>query len=123
MVVGDFNAHITEVGTQKEDYNSKLLKSIVEINNLIILNLDDKCSGEITWSKNDLHSTIDYVLTNEDMLSKVDNMIIDDNKDIFDRSDHHMIKLQINTKIEIQPENQTKIINYLSYKEEDLLIK
>ena len=40
LVIGDFNGHIEEIGYQKENKNGKLMKSIIERNNLYLLNLN-----------------------------------------------------------------------------------
>ena len=39
----------------------------IDKNNLILLNGHAECLGEITWPQNEKISTIDYIITNEDM--------------------------------------------------------
>ena len=51
LLIGDFNGHIKELGKQKEDYNGKILKSIIDRHNLELLNLNKNCEGEITHGK------------------------------------------------------------------------
>ena len=123
LIIGNFNGHIAEIGYQKENYNGKIMKSFVDRHNLSILNLLDECSGKITWSRGIQYSTIDYMLANENLLKRVISLNIDDNKEVFDLSDHHMMKLNLNLT-NINENNQEKNINisYLSYKENDLKV-
>ena len=63
--MGDFNGHIGIIGQQKEDKNGKFVKQLAELYNMSILNMDEKCTGESTWSRNNVSSTIDFVLIND----------------------------------------------------------
>ena len=58
---------------------------------LNILNLDIRCSGEITRRQNDNISTIDYVLANENLYKIFNKMLIDENNEIIDFSDHNIM--------------------------------
>ena len=49
MIIGDFNGHIDGLGYQREDYNGKIVLELVNENNLLLMNTDEKCSGKYTW--------------------------------------------------------------------------
>ena len=70
--------------------------SFIDRFNLYILNLDQNCSGEITWKRNEMESVIDFAITNSKMYGDFNKMTIDDNWDIIDISDHCLITIQIN---------------------------
>ena len=118
MIIGDFNGHIQEIGYQKEDYNIKVIKDIASKHNFIILNMDDRCKGKTTWERNQQKSTIDFVLINEEMSKITNKMNIDENKNIFDLSDHNLLELEIiagNSKINFK--NKWTKTEYISFKE------
>ena len=56
-----------------------------------ILNGTPQCAGEITRSQNDFESAIDLVLVNGKPLNNYTYMNIDEDKNIFDLSDHILI--------------------------------
>ena len=55
------------LGNQKLNRNGKRVIDIIENFNCNLLNLDDKCNGELTWAQGEYNSVIDFVLANEDM--------------------------------------------------------
>jgi len=67
LFLGDFNGHIEILGNQKINQNGKKLMSFIDRFNLYILNLDQNCSGEITWKRNEMESVIDFAITNSKM--------------------------------------------------------
>jgi len=95
IILGDFNGHIEGIGKQKEDINGKIVKKFINDYRLVLLNIDSKCEGEITWERGDQNSTIDFVLVNSEMYEIVDYMRIDEKGDIFDLSDHKLIEIQL----------------------------
>jgi len=76
MIIGDFNGHIEELGKQNEDKNGKMIKSFINDFQLILLNLDNKCSGMITWQRGEFKSVIDYALVNSKLYEMVETMKI-----------------------------------------------
>ena len=59
IIVGDFNGHINGLGYQKQDRNGDMILEWINNNNMVLLNLDDKCEGNITWQRNEQKSVID----------------------------------------------------------------
>ena len=56
ILLGDFNGHIKELQMQKENYNGKRLKNIIDRYNLYLINTSEKCKGKITWQRNEQKS-------------------------------------------------------------------
>lgn len=56
---------------------------------MILLNGNVRCNGETTWESRGLKSAIDFILVNQDMYSKFINMIIDEEREKYDLSDHN----------------------------------
>ena len=61
MVLGDFNGHVGFLGDQREDRNGKFVINLVNNNNMMMVNCDEKCKGMYTWGKRGQRSVIDYV--------------------------------------------------------------
>ena len=95
MLLGDFNGHVGFLGSQKEDKNGKFVSDLMSKNKMILLNCDEICSGLYTWGKREQKSVIDYVLVNSKMYQQVSKMIIDENQELLDLSDHNMITVLI----------------------------
>ena len=91
MVLGDFNGHLGFLGPHPMNKNGELLYKLVDKHNLIWLNGHPECTGEITWEQKDMRSVIDYILVNNKMHDNFINLKIDDNKEIFDLSDHNLL--------------------------------
>ena len=90
LVMGDFNGHVGFKGEQKVNTNGEIILE------LIMLNDDCKCTGgEFTWSRNEQRSVIDYVLATNQVYRKFKSMHIDEEKDIFDMSDHNPIEVEL----------------------------
>ena len=131
VMVGDFNAHVgnDDLGIENNspyiNQNGQKLRSLVERRNLFFINSTTKCNG--TWTREDPNGTksiIDYVITNENALDNINNMIIDENHDLkFTRymktkkgcneipSDHNTITFELSGKRRKQAEKIT-IWNY-----------
>ena len=116
ILLGDFNGHIGTVGNQKENRNGRLVKQLAEFHNLTILNLHDKCEGEATWSRNNLSSTIDFVLINEKMNNAFTGMNIDENQERCDLSDHNLIEVNFRWNTRINWNKEQERLQNLYYK-------
>ena len=90
LVLGDFNGHIDGLGYQVQDFNGEIVLNLMNFNNLIFMNMDIRCEGMYTWERGLQRSVIDYVLINNKMHKLVDKIKIDEDKEIFDLSDHDM---------------------------------
>ena len=64
VVLGDMNAHVGFLGEQELNRNGERLLNLMDECRLIMLNLDDRCRGEITREENGHKSVIDFVLVN-----------------------------------------------------------
>ena len=92
IVMGDFNGHIGLIGNQRLDRNGKFVKKLMDEKNMTLLNLEEKCDGSVTWEKNGSKSTIDFILTNNEASKGFMEMKIDEEKEIYDLSDHNLIQ-------------------------------
>ena len=120
MIIGDFNGHIDGLGYQRKDYNGKIVLELVNENNLLLMNTDEKCSGKYTWESGNKKSVIDYLLSNEKMYRLVEKVIVDEDKEFFDLSDHNMIKMEINIRHTGMNKGNQIVKEYLSTRTEDL---
>ena len=113
LVVGDFNAHIGILG-ERINKNGKLLEDLIEQSNLVNLNRTPECSGKITRNIREQKTTIDYALANRKMFGYYKKKKIDENKELFDLSDHCMIDLTLELEVEkLEEEKRTIEINCL----------
>ena len=62
---------------------------------LILLNMDGRCKGQITWQRKDQQSVIDFVIVNGRCYKWFEEMIIDEDREKFDLSDHNMITVSM----------------------------
>ena len=93
MIMGDFNGHLGWIGDQKLDENGKIVKEIAYKYNMTIANMDEKCTGQITWRRGEQKSAIDYMLINSKLYSKMEAMNIDEKKEQYDLSDHNVVQI------------------------------
>ena len=91
IILGDFNGHTGFLGHQKLDNNGQFIIELMDKHSLILLNNDPNCKGLYTWSRKDQKSVIDYILVNKTMYDRFLDMNIDENKEILDISDHHLM--------------------------------
>lgn len=91
ITCGDFNAHLGYLGDQDENENGRLVNLFIEESGLILMNIDEKCTGTYTWERGEWKSAIDLVLTNERVYGKFKKMMIDERREVLDISDHCMI--------------------------------
>ena len=118
LILGDFNGHIDELGYQKQDRRGDMVMEWIIDYGMVLLNMDDKCQGIYTWERQEQKSVIDFVLASKEMYDEIRNMNIDDNKEVFDLSDHNMIIIEIKTVG--RHSGKVSKREYLSNKEEDL---
>jgi len=123
LLIGDFNGHIEGLGRQNEDVNGKMIKEILNKHNLILMNLDNKCEGMITWQKAEQKSVIDFALVNVEMYNLIKKLKIDEQGDIFDISDHKLFDIELNIKTNPKKEKKWKWIErkYISTRKEHLI--
>lgn len=107
IILGDFNSHVGFLGPQSINKNGELLLELIDNNNLVMLNGHPDCIGEITWSQRERESTIDFVLVNNTLHKKFISMLIDEEKDLFDLSDHNLLTLDFKLR-----SNLNKKFNY-----------
>ena len=105
LAVGDFNAHIGILG-ETINKNGKLLENLIEQNNLVNLNRTPECEGKITRNIRDQKTTIDYALANRRLFRYYKEMKIDENKEVFDLSDHCMISVTLALGVEKMEERE-----------------
>lgn len=61
-------------GTQELDDNVKIILEWMEVYNLIMLNNDFECSGEVMWRRNNQESTVDYMLITQQLYKEYESM-------------------------------------------------
>lgn len=93
ILLGDFNGHIGTIGYQEENHNGKLVNGLIQEHGIILLNLDQKCKGQVTWRRNQQYSTIDFAMTNSNQYEKFSDMVIDEEQELYDLSDHNMMEI------------------------------
>ena len=120
LVLGDFNGHLGYIGRQKQDKNGKYVESLIENNNFILLNGDERCIGEVTREENGNKSTIDFMLVNRILYNDFVKLEIDENKTWFDLSDHCLMRARFITKnnISMNKKPSPEKVQYYSVKEE-----
>ena len=64
MILGDFNGHISGLGKQREDETGRTVLEWINEHAMILLNMDDRCTGLFTWQRKDQTSAIDFVMMN-----------------------------------------------------------
>ena len=108
LILGDFNCHLGYLGYQEENQNGRLVQRFVEDNGLVLLNADDRCTGEYTWERGMQRSAIDLAITNQEGYSGFENMWIDEERDVLDISDHNLVAVNFRRIKRNQPQNQWK---------------
>lgn len=119
ILLGDFNGHVGFLGPQEINKNGEKVIQWITDPNLMLLNADPQCSGEITWESRGLKSSIDFILVNQHMYRKFCNMKIDEEKTIYDLSDHNLLSAYFNIQTHKQIyKNEKKVITYLKINED-----
>jgi exonuclease III len=97
LLMGDFNGKVTAFkDPDKISHNGTLLESLVETTGFTLLNLSEKCSGKVTWSRGNQHSTIDYALCSPGMYDLITSVLIDEDHMYSVGSDHNVMAVKAN---------------------------
>ena len=91
IIMGDFNGHVGFLGNHPMNKNGELLCNLIDKHTLVLLNGHPECEGEITWEQRGRKSVIDYILVNKNMHEKFISMVIDENREFCDLSDHNLM--------------------------------
>ena len=122
IIAGDFNGHLHMLDNKEDDINGLMLTEWADEYNLNILNLDMKCKGTYTRIRNNQRTTVDYILVNKRVYDMVEEIEIDEDRQIMDGSDHVIMKTKINfgngKKVWKKPE--WKIKEYISDNKQDI---
>ena len=118
LIIGDFNCKIgneIEGNTKETSKGGRLMNKLIEDEKLKIINSTEKCKGLWTRTEGDKKSVLDYVIVSSEHEEKVEEMIIDEEKEIaFYRhaeekgigeviySDHNTIKLRLKLKANVK---------------------
>ena len=95
ILLGDFNGKIAEFRIPgKVSSNGTLLENLAESTDMVILNVDTKCTGETTWQRGPLKSVIDYVLCPQNMYNYIEYLCIDEEQNFSVGSDHNFLILK-----------------------------
>ena len=105
LIMGDMNGHIGILG-EKIDKNGELLLAFTEENYLEIGNIT-MAKGKVTWSRKGgkEKSAIDFILMNDHMKYRIQEIIIDEEKEVDLKSDHNMIITKLKTKEQVNMRN------------------
>ncbi|XP_040067153.1 uncharacterized protein LOC120840624 [Ixodes scapularis] len=96
ILMGDFNCHLAELSSKDERAHN--LRKLVKHSNLRIVNLEEGCKGQITWSRGNQQSTINYILASQDLFCApwhLQDMTVDEEKVFSCGSDNNRIKITI----------------------------
>ena len=116
ILLGDFNGHIGFLGPQTLNHNGEKLLNLAEKWNLIILNGDSNCKGEITRRQGEIESTIDFILVNQAMYMFFETMTVDESKEKFDLSDHCLLEANFKMEMICKRGNKQRIVERDFYK-------
>ena len=95
IVMGDFNGHLGYVGYQEENRNGRIVNDLIWRSDLILVNIDEMCRGTYAWERGEQKSAIDLIMTNNKIYNLIESMIIDEERNQIDISDHCIIELRI----------------------------
>ena len=97
IVLVDFNGHLGYLGNQEVNMNGKLINKMIQ-EDLILLNIDSRCKGTYTWQRGEQKSTIDLIMVSQCRYKKFEEMEVDEKREIYDLSDHCMVRLSLKIK-------------------------
>ena len=120
IILGDFNGHLGYLGYQEENRNGKIINEMIENNDLILLNIDIECEGVYTWERGSVRSAIDLAIVNKNMYKSFLSMLIDEEKQKFDLSDHNLAEIRFNFETRKKPKNEWIETEYYKFDEEGL---
>ena len=123
MVLGDMNAHMELLEeNRKDDANGKMIMEWISELGLVLMNADEKCRGKYTWSRGDQRSAIDMVLMNGKLYELCSEMVIDEEKEELNISDHCLVttELRLREKGGVKFGKEKKKITYYKRDRETL---
>ena len=100
LVLGDFNGHTGVLGYQRQNENGQIVMNLMSNYGLTLLNLDEACQGTYTWTRNEQKSVIDFVMANKKCYEYFERLLIDEDREILDISDHNVLTLELKIKTE-----------------------
>ena len=95
IILGDFNAHLERLDGRKTDENGRMVLEWIDSWDLILLNGDEKCKGTYTWIRGNSKTAIDMVMVSKRMFEVCQEIIIDDDKEEIQFSDHNLVTINI----------------------------
>ena len=98
LIMGDMKGRIgREIsdGDPVCNCNGKRLLTFRDDSNLNILNCSELCSGKITWCRGDQKSTIDYMMCSNNLMNRVNEIIVDEERKYGLGSDHNVLLLSL----------------------------
>ena len=122
IILGDFNGHVGFLGPQRLDEKGHSLLNLVEKWNLVMLNGDQRCLGEITRVQGKQRSTID-VLVNQCAYNIFTKMEVDEDKKKFDLSDHCLIEVLFHGKENSSQTSRGGVVTNNYYRTNNLDLK
>ena len=123
FILGDFNGHVGFKGYQNLDENGKMVLEWMVEYNMVMLNDDVKCKGEITWQRGEQKSTVDFVLVTNKAYEYFKNMEIDEQKLKFDLSDHNLIEVTLKLRVDNPKIMKNKWLETVYYKKDEESLK
>ena len=122
IIAGDFNGHLRMLDGKEDDENGKMLLEWVGNYQLIMLNTDQRCEGRHTRVHRNQKTTLDYIMVNRKIYDLVEEIKIDENKEIMDRSDHVVMSFKIKKNISNNgfKKAKWKVKEYYSQKNEEI---
>ena len=117
IVLGDMNAHVGFLGPQPINKEGERFIEFLSNNNLILLNQDENCNGEITYHNEALNhkSVVDFIAVNANLYKEFREMEIDEQREKFELSDHNVLEAKFNSNY-IKEKNQFGKNIYYYYK-------
>ncbi|KAK4317199.1 hypothetical protein Pmani_011680 [Petrolisthes manimaculis] len=113
--MGETNLYISK-GDQAINENGRMVLEMMEENDLIRINDTPMCNGTYAWSRGNQRSAIDLILANREAYNYVQEMFIDEQKELYDLSDHNLIKLKLKLNERKPNFNKGKLIQKDFYK-------
>ena len=104
ICLGDINGRLKALEPHIEtDSNGKMVEEWTEKFSLHHLNQSEKCQGVYTFGKEGgKRSAIDHILVNNRLMENFKGMVVDENKEELNISDHNLVKAWFNIGGEIK---------------------
>ena len=78
--------------------NGEIINKMLQEEDMIILNIDNRCKGTYTWQKVQQKSAIDLIMVNQCRYEIFEEIEINEKREAYDLSDHCMVKLSLKMK-------------------------